>query len=187
MTSLPMRRAQFDMQGFAGWLANNGAEVAAPTNPYEVIRYRAYQPGRTRAATHVVYAKDNGLLNFQGLSSEHYMHFQDGSSITMRPMADGGVFLVTPPAPSKGAVAREALLIRDGDECWYCGLEMGADATIEHLVPKSKGGLNGIANYVLAHKRCNAAAADKPLVSKIEMRSRMRAENEPIPNPGAEA
>jgi len=78
-------------------------------------------------------------------------------------------------------------LSRDGDECWYCGLEMGVDATIEHLVPKSKGGLNGLANYVLAHKVCNAAAADKPLVAKIEMRSRMRAENATIPNPGAEA
>ena len=174
--SLPIRRAQFDVQGFVAWLAKNGAEVGTPTNPYEVVRYRAYVSGSARASTHVVYAKENGLLNFQGTSAEHYAAFQDGWSPTLSSNAKGGVFLVTETvrkAP-RGQVTREALLARDGDECWFCGLAMGDDQTIEHLVPKSKGGLNGLANYVLAHKRCNAEAADMPLVAKIELRAEKR-------------
>lgn len=181
MASLPIRRGQFDLPQFAAWLAQNGAEVGVPTNPYEVIRYRAYVAGSAKASTHVVYAKENGLLNFQGLSREHYAAFLDGWSVTLHSIAkEGGTFLVTEPEPKrpKSVVTREALLRRDGDECWFCGSPLRGDATIEHLVPKSKGGLNGLANYVLAHKRCNARAADMPLVAKIELRARLRDSDE---------
>lgn len=180
MASLPIRRAQFRCADFAAWLASNGAEIGMPTNPYEVIRYRAYQPGRARAATHVVYAKESGLLNFQGASAAHYEAFLSGWSVTLRRLpADGGVFLVTPPADpdlSASAKMRKRLLKRDGDECWFCGVAMGEDVTLEHLVPKSKGGANSHTNYALAHRACNNAAADMPLVQKIALRERMRTE-----------
>jgi len=176
MASLPIRRQQFDVQGFASWLARNGAEVGIPTNPYEVIRYRAYDRSGAKAATHIVYSKENGLLNFQGSSREHYTLFSSGCDF-LRPQALTTPTAVAPKAAklSKTAFAREKLLQRDGDECWFCGLAMGDDITIEHLVPKSAGGGNKLANYALAHARCNHLAADKPLIEKIELRSAMRA------------
>lgn len=42
MTKLPIRRQQVKVERFLVWLAENGAEVGTPTNPYEVVRYRAY-------------------------------------------------------------------------------------------------------------------------------------------------
>lgn len=69
---------------------------------------------------------------------------------------------------------RVALIKRDGMACWYCGAALGEDATIEHLIARSRGGVNHLDNYALAHRRCNQVAADKSLVEKIAIRERMR-------------
>jgi hypothetical protein len=182
MMGLPIRRAQFKVQPFLAWLAEQGAEIGTPTNAYEVVRYRAYVGNARKALTHIVYAKENGLLTFTGNSREHYAAFASGA-----PMYTDG----NPPqgwarpggepfnkGRSKlpvGVVKRQKLLDRDGDECWFCGLPMGDDCTIEHLVPKSKGGGNLLDNYALAHASCNTRAADLPLVKKIELRTALRA------------
>lgn len=51
------------------------------------------------------------------------------------------------------------LIERDGPYCVWCsrlvGLDMG-DCTRDHLIARSKGGKTGMANYVLACKRCNS-------------------------------
>jgi 5-methylcytosine-specific restriction endonuclease McrA len=182
---LPIRRNQFKTGAFAAWLTDNGAEIGKQTNPYEVIRYRAYSAGSRKPLTHIVYAKDNGLLNFQGGSRDHYQAFMDGVDVAgLRiPMLDRHA----PKTPvvnelvsqSKAAKQRAKLLARDGDECWFCGDPMGEDMTIEHLVPRSTGGDNKLANYALAHGECNHKAANKPLVQKIELRAQMRAAKAP--------
>lgn len=184
--TLPIRRDRFDVPGFVAFLAANGCEVGSPTNPYEVVRYRAYWQGSQRPITHIVYAKETGLLTWMGGSQGHYRAFLDGTAL----VGNGPPFVSQfegpqskpdeqrlPKAPvSKTAVSRRALLARDGNECWFCGEPMGDDCTIEHLVPKSRGGANSLANYALAHKQCNADAANKPLVDKIAMRARLRKE-----------
>lgn len=78
--------------------------------------------------------------------------------------------------PRRAERHRAALLQRDGSDCWFCGRDLGDDITIEHLVPRSKGGVNHLDNYALAHAKCNQDAADKTLVEKIDMRARLRAE-----------
>jgi hypothetical protein len=180
MASLPIRRNQFKTADFAAWLASNGAEIGIPTNPYEVIRYRAYHAGSNKALTHIVYAKESGLLNFQGASAQHYGLFAAGLSFGREAALSGPSSPrqtpqnAKPAEPSKGVIRRKKLIERDGDECWFCGIPMGADMTIEHLVPKSAGGGNKLANYALAHAKCNHDAADMPLVQKIELRNRLR-------------
>jgi hypothetical protein len=50
---------------------------------------------------------------------------------------------------------------RDGWWCWLCGDAIDQNAigpwqpTIDHLVPRSRGGSNDLANLRLAHRRCN--------------------------------
>jgi len=175
---LPIRRSQFETGKFAAWLTENGAEIGRQTNPYEVIRYRAYSPGSRKALTHIVYSKDNGLLNFQGGSREHYQAFMDGVAPTgfRIPALDRKDQRVAgePDSPTKSERRRAKLLERDGSDCWFCGIPMGSDITIEHLVPKSARGPDALANYALAHAVCNHAAADMPLVQKIELRAKMR-------------
>lgn len=50
------------------------------------------------------------------------------------------------------------LLGRDGSNCHYCGLPLGDDTTIEHIVPQTLGGPRwNRLNLVLTHKACNGA------------------------------
>lgn len=58
----------------------------------------------------------------------------------------------------------EELAARDGWVCWLCEGEIDPDAirghpaaaTVDHVVPKSRGGRTEPANLRLAHRRCNA-------------------------------
>jgi 5-methylcytosine-specific restriction endonuclease McrA len=59
--------------------------------------------------------------------------------------------------------------LRDGDACWLCGDLMvfekvgalGDRASIDHVVPLSRGGLHELGNCRLAHHRCNAGRGNK--------------------------
>jgi len=178
--NIPIRRAQMDVAKFAAWLAKEGAEVGIPTNRYEVVRYKAYWRGATKAATHIVYAKENGLLTWTGGSLGHYRAFLDGAPMGELPSVKPETTKEKPPSyRGLKQKRRDALAERDGHDCWFCGKALGDDRTIEHLVPKSKGGPDKLANYALAHEACNRAAADMPLVEKIALREKLRAQLNP--------
>ena len=49
-------------------------------------------------------------------------------------------------------LSRRSLSVRDNGQCQYCS---GVGETIDHVVPKSRGGSNTWENCVLACKRCN--------------------------------
>jgi 5-methylcytosine-specific restriction endonuclease McrA len=50
---------------------------------------------------------------------------------------------------------RPAILARDRGICWICGLP-GA-TTIDHIVPRARGGDDSDENLRAAHGRCNSA------------------------------
>ena len=57
--------------------------------------------------------------------------------------------------PYKGVVlSRENVFKRDGFKCQYCGTEK--ELTLDHLVPKAKGGKTTWSNLVTACKSCNS-------------------------------
>jgi len=171
------------VQSFLAFVAANGGEVGVPTNRYEVVRYRAHWRGTNKASVHIVYAKENGLLTFTGGSMGHYRAFMAGTPMEELTALKAAQPAAPPTSPPEGKSAkmRKKLRTRDGDDCWFCGEGLGDDCTIEHLIPKAKGGTNSLANYALAHQKCNAAAADLPLVEKIAMRDAMRKQSEPTP------
>jgi hypothetical protein len=60
--------------------------------------------------------------------------------------------------------AVQELFLRDGSKCVWCSRQLGltrGDATLDHVIPKSRGGLNMIDNYVLACQRCNSKRKSK--------------------------
>lgn len=60
--------------------------------------------------------------------------------------------------------SRRTLYKRDKMQCQYCGCKPGTEElTIEHVVPRSKGGLTTWENCVLACVPCNRKKADKTL------------------------
>ena len=58
------------------------------------------------------------------------------------------------------AVSRRAVMARDGHRCQYCGNH--ADS-IDHVVPRSRGGLHTWDNVVAACRPCNVRKRDRML------------------------
>ncbi len=60
--------------------------------------------------------------------------------------------------------SRRNLYRRDANTCQYCGRRESSERlSIDHINPKSRGGLTSWENCVLACVRCNASKADRPL------------------------
>lgn len=61
--------------------------------------------------------------------------------------------------PYKGVnLTRQNIFKRDNGKCQYCGTSR--DLTLDHVVPRSKGGGSNWSNLVTACKRCNARKGD---------------------------
>jgi 5-methylcytosine-specific restriction endonuclease McrA len=61
--------------------------------------------------------------------------------------------------------SRLAIYLRDGMKCGYCaaGVEDGAQLTLDHLRPWSKGGSNAATNLITCCKQCNSSRGNKLL------------------------
>ena len=158
------RKQEAEIKRFREWLTANGAEVMAPTNPYEVVRFRGDQ------GVSVIYRSDSKPI----------------SSMTGQAAAALDAFRRRVPmrfvARSRSLIARSepvvrALLERDGSACFYCDAPFGDDLspTREHLLSRTHGGPDHIANQALACRPCNVAAGHLSLVEKIRLRDRTRA------------
>lgn len=70
---------------------------------------------------------------------------------------------------NKSAPKKSLLNLRDGNLCHYCKLVMANNAngpfgqTVEHVVPRARGGSDKLHNLVLAHRRCNEKLGDSYL------------------------
>lgn len=63
---------------------------------------------------------------------------------------------------------RPLVLDRDGFTCRYCG---GPATTVDHVIPRSKGGQNTLENLVAACKRCNLSKGDRQAPSQRPRRA----------------
>lgn len=152
-----------DQAALLMWLRQCGADVLAPTNPFEVARFRA------RGGVHVIYTGRRGI-KANGFGSECLSAFEAGRRLSMG--------ITTKPRTSLARL-KAGLAERDGLECFYCGLFVSeADMTIEHLVSRHKGGPDHMDNLVLAHEPCNKEADNLPLVEKIKLREKLRAKGQ---------
>ena len=61
--------------------------------------------------------------------------------------------------PTNLSVSRKRLFKRDNHQCGYCGSQK--NLTIDHVIPKSRGGSNGWNNLVTCCSRCNSFKGDK--------------------------
>lgn len=58
--------------------------------------------------------------------------------------------------------SKKNVMIRDGFQCVYCGVKQ-KKLTIDHVVPKSRGGETSFKNCVACCRRCNAVKGDRSL------------------------
>ncbi|MCC6936532.1 MAG: HNH endonuclease [Thermomicrobiales bacterium] len=81
--------------------------------------------------------------------------------------------LIRRPHPRVKLTRRE-IFIRDNFTCQYCGVHTG-DLTIDHIIPRSRGGEHSWENLVSACRSCNHRKGGKLLID-----SKMRLRREPF-------
>lgn len=72
------------------------------------------------------------------------------------------------PYQARVALNRRAVFARDGHRCQYCG---GSAENIDHVIPRSRGGLHSWENVVASCRPCNARKRDH-LLEESGMRLR---------------
>jgi 5-methylcytosine-specific restriction endonuclease McrA len=71
------------------------------------------------------------------------------------------VYYVRIPRQVAIAPSRSSVLLRDNYTCQYCGAAPGrANLTLDHVVPRSRGGQTAWDNLVTACRRCNMRKGD---------------------------
>lgn len=68
--------------------------------------------------------------------------------------------LVRVPYDRHVPLSRRAVFVRDQHECQYCS---GPAETLDHVIPRSRGGLHSWENVVAACRRCNLHKGDRLL------------------------
>lgn len=81
--------------------------------------------------------------------------------------------LIRRPRPRVKLTRRE-IFARDGYTCQYCGIR-GGDLTVDHVIPRSRGGPHEWDNVVTACRSCNHRKGGKTLAE-----ARMRLTKEPF-------
>jgi 5-methylcytosine-specific restriction endonuclease McrA len=72
-------------------------------------------------------------------------------------------------------ITRRAVLARDAYTCQYCGKE-SAGLTVDHVIPRSRGGSSGWDNIVAACAPCNRKKGNRlPLEAEMPLRSHPKA------------
>ncbi len=76
--------------------------------------------------------------------------------------------------PVKSRVSRHKIYKRDNHECVYCGTKQ--DLSIDHVIPRSRGGDNSWGNLVSCCKKCNSKKgnrtpeeANMKVIKKVEV------------------
>jgi 5-methylcytosine-specific restriction endonuclease McrA len=70
------------------------------------------------------------------------------------------------PRPDRRRVSRRTIMARDGFRCQYCGSTR--HLTIDHVVPRSRGGLNSWDNVITSCAACNVQKGAS-LLSEVDM------------------
>lgn len=155
------------VENFKKWLIAQGAEIQQPTNQYEILRFRA-MGGNYEHSTGVVYQGKNGCSVNNEMVLDAYDCYRNGGKW------EGKATGKRKKSPQMPKLSKQ-LVDRDGNECFYCGLEMPKDdMTREHLVAVNQGGPNRLENMVLSHKKCNLMAGNMAVIDKVKLREEMR-------------
>ncbi|MEI7592755.1 MAG: HNH endonuclease [Actinomycetes bacterium] len=64
------------------------------------------------------------------------------------------------PFQHRATISRKGIFVRDGGMCQYCNARA---ESIDHVIPRSRGGLHEWENVVAACRRCNTAKRDRYL------------------------
>jgi 5-methylcytosine-specific restriction endonuclease McrA len=106
-----------------------------------------------RAVVLVLKEKADVLVPGSGLVRGATLEVQAPSVIRLR-------YFVRVPFRARAGLSRRAVFVRDDYTCQYCGERA---ENVDHVVPRSRGGLHVWENVVAACRRCNSQKEDRLL------------------------
>ena len=112
-----------------------------------------------RALVLILTEKAESLHGTGRLVHSERLHIEEPSVVRLRRF-------VRVPFPRRRALNRRAVFVRDDHKCQYCGAP--ADS-LDHVVPRSRGGEHSWENVVAACSRCNTSKRDR-LLHETSMR-----------------
>jgi hypothetical protein len=151
---------------FRRWLTSHGAELLPETNPYEVARFRH------SAGIGVIYTNAN---------KTRYTANNDDALSAWKCYLEAKPWVNRVPANKRGSRNIEALIKRDGEKCFFCGVHLEReDMTEEHLLALIHGGSNRLENKAIACGPCNLAVGHMSIVEKVKFRDATLKSTKPI-------
>lgn len=135
---------------FKKWLTDRGVEILPCSNAWELLRFKGKEIG-------VLYKSGKVSNPYTTSAIRCYKHSKQWNGW---PLNIG--------RKNNYKKEKAALIERDGIDCFYCGLPLCEDITLEHLIALSSGGKNTLANMVLCHEECNQAVKNMPISKKVE-------------------
>jgi 5-methylcytosine-specific restriction endonuclease McrA len=124
-----------------------------------------------RAVVLVLKEKADVLVPGSGLVRGATLELQAPSVIRLR-------YFVKVPFRARAGLSRRAVFVRDDHTCQYCGERA---ENVDHVVPRSRGGLHVWENVVAACRRCNSQKEDRlPHEAGFRLRREPRAPKETL-------
>ncbi len=163
-SSTPMREFFVANEGkFKKWLRDNGSEIRAPTNAYEVLRF-------TTPTEMGLIHRGKGR-NITSINSPAYT--------ALKAFQEGGYWRA---APANARNTRrwqvaQSLIARDGACCIFCARPLQyEEITIEHFVPLTQQGPDNLSNMFIACEPHNKQVGSLSAAQKIAFLLKCRAE-----------
>jgi 5-methylcytosine-specific restriction endonuclease McrA len=117
------------------------------------------------------------VLVFKGKAEvveEYELPLRSASCTYARPHVIRLVAYVRVPRAAQRKISRRALFARDGWSCVYCG-SSGGRLTLDHVIPRSRGGDSVWENVVTACAPCNLRKGDRlPEEASMSLRRKPR-------------
>ena len=132
--------------------------------PTTLLRHPVLVLNASYEPIHVCAARRALVLLFKGLAqAEESSHHMLRSTSCAMPLPSVIRLVEYRRIPQQTrALSRKNILVRDHYTCQYCGRAGGAgDLTLDHVLPRSRGGASSWENLVAACRRCNNRKGDR--------------------------
>ncbi len=139
----PMPEPELELQP----VTNQGA-LHAPV----LVLNASYEPINVCAARRAIVLVLKGVAR----AEEENGHFIHGSRLTIRVPSVIRLLEYRRIPHQTRALSRKNILLRDRNTCQYCGTVLGSsELTLDHVVPRSRGGVSTWENLVACCHSCN--------------------------------
>lgn len=146
--------------------AEEAAHFGSPLHQPVLVLNASYEPINICAARRALVLVLKGVA----MTEEENGHFLHAQRVAMRLPSVIRLLEYRRIPHQTRALSRKNILLRDRNTCQYCGVVLhSGDLTLDHVVPRSRGGLSTWENLVACCHNCNRKKGNF-LLGEIEMK-----------------